>query len=92
VSDPDTHPDPATGSDSDIVGRIDALVAEEHALERGETGHPPTAADRARLAEIDVQLDQAWDLLRQRRARRRAGLDPADVHTRPADVVEGYEQ
>lgn len=47
---------------------------------------------RSRLAAIRVELDQQWDLLRQRRARREFGEDPAGAHLRPGAVVEGYEQ
>ncbi len=46
----------------------------------------------ARVRDIEVALDQCWDLLRQRRARRVAGQDPEDVAVRPAGVVEGYQQ
>ena len=44
------------------------------------------------MAELGVQLDRYWDLLRQRDARRRAGLDPDGAQERSADVVEGYRQ
>ncbi|PYV15428.1 MAG: DUF2630 domain-containing protein, partial [Acidobacteria bacterium] len=47
--------------------------------------------DRSRLARIQVELDQCWDLLRQRRARREFGQDPKKAKVRPADVVEEYE-
>ena len=49
-------------------------------------------ADRERLSGIEVQLDQCWDLLRQRRARRNAGQDPDEAQVRAADVVEHYQQ
>ena len=77
--------------DARIVEHIDTLVAEEHALERDHTGEL-TADDRARLDAIGVQLDQCWDLLRQRRARRQAGLDPDEAEVRPEAVVEKYAQ
>ena len=48
--------------------------------------------DAARLRDLEVRLDQCWDLLRQRRARREAGLDPGFSGVRPAQIVEGYEQ
>jgi hypothetical protein len=48
--------------------------------------------DEARLQELEVRLDQCWDLLRQRRARRDAGLDPSDAKVRRAETVEGYQQ
>ena len=77
----------------DMIGRIDALVEEEHRLHsRHAQGEPLTDNDRQRLSEVEVQLDQCWDLLRQRRARRDAGQDPEDVAVRSSDVVEHYQQ
>jgi len=78
--------------DSDIHRRIDELVAEEHRLERAHTGQRLSDAEQARLADLGVQLDRYWDLLRQRDARRRAGLDPDGARERSGDVVEGYRQ
>jgi hypothetical protein len=79
-------------NDAEIVEHIDKLVAEEHQLER-EHGNRDLAEDeRQRLGQIEVQLDQCWDLLRQRRARRHAGLDPGTAEVRPGDVVERYQQ
>ena len=76
-------------ADDDILSRIKSLVAEEHSL----AGDSESAQDRhARREQIEAQLDQCWDLLRQRRARRNAGLDPADVEVRDPSVVEGYQQ
>jgi hypothetical protein len=49
-------------------------------------------ADRKRLAQLQVELDQCWDLLRQRRALRDVGLDPEDAQVRPSQIVENYEQ
>jgi hypothetical protein len=77
--------------DAQLVQRIDALVDEEHTLERGHGGEMSNT-DRQRLRDIGVQLDQCWDLLRQRRARRNAGLDPDDAEVRPEQVVEKYSQ
>jgi len=77
--------------DGSVLGRIDALVDEEHALlHRGEQEHGLDATGHARLAEVKVELDRCWDLLRQRRARRAAGGDPDDAQARSADTVEGY--
>jgi hypothetical protein len=78
--------------DEDLISRIDALVEEEHRL-RGAASpeHPMTEAARQRVAELEVQLDQCWDLLRRRRARLAAGEAPDD-QVRPADVVERYQQ
>jgi len=79
-------------NDNDISQHIDSLVKEEHALlERGETGSL-TRSEHERLADINVRLDQYWDLLRQRRARRDAGQDPTVSHIRPPDIVEHYKQ
>ena len=79
--------------DEDIVQRISRLADEEHALERShQSGTGLTEEDADRLKEVEVQLDQCWDLLRQRRARRDAGLDPDDAEVRPEGVVEGYQQ
>ena len=79
-------------NDAEIVERIDQLVAEEHALERQHGSEELSDAERQRLERLEVQLDQCWDLLRQRRARRNAGQDPSDVEVRAADVVEHYQQ
>jgi hypothetical protein len=78
--------------DDELHRRIDELVAEEHRLERAHVGQALSEAEQQRLAELGVQLDRYWDLLRQREARRRAGLDPDGAHERSADVVEGYRQ
>ena len=75
--------------DLTILTRVDELVAEEHAL-RERTSL--TGEERARLAHIEVDLDQCWDLLRQRRARREFGNDPDAAQVRPQSEVEGYLQ
>ncbi len=78
--------------DAEVISRIGALVDEEHTLERtvGATG--PDDESDARLRELEVALDQCWDLLRQRRARREMGDDPNEAQVRPPDVVERYQQ
>jgi len=78
--------------DSELVRRIGELADEEHALERSITADATSDTDRQRLADLEVALDQCWDLLRQRRARRAAGVDPDAAAVRPASTVEGYEQ
>jgi hypothetical protein len=79
-------------NDRQIHEHIEGLVVEEHRLlEHGDAGHL-TADDRVRLEEISVQLDQFWDLLRQRRARRDAAQDPDVAHLRDENVVEEYLQ
>jgi hypothetical protein len=75
-------------TDSAVLAHIQKLVTEEEAL----YGHgAPSDADRARLTALNVELDQCWDLLRQRRAKREFGKDPDEAETRPARVVEKYE-
>lgn len=71
---------------------IQALAAEEQQLREREGHGPLPEADRLRLAELELELDQSWDLLRQRRARQNAGLDPDDAHERDVGTVEGYRQ
>jgi len=78
--------------DPQIHGRIEQLVAEEHELWERESAGEATDADRQRLRELRVSLDQCWDLLRQRRALREAGRDPGQADLRPPDIVESYEQ
>lgn len=78
--------------DAQLHERISQLVAEEHKLERSHIGEGLSDSERARMDELGVQLDRYWDLLRQRDARRRAGLDPDTAQERAADVVEGYRQ
>ena len=79
-------------SDAGIHDHIEALVAEEHRLLNSGTTEPLGRADRQRLDEIKVRLDQLWDLLRQRQAHAEFGLDPNATSTRDAATVEGYEQ
>jgi hypothetical protein len=78
--------------DLQIVARIGELSDEEHALERAHTGTALSGDELARLRAIEVALDQCWDLLRQRRARRDAGEDQNEAVVRPEGVVEGYQQ
>jgi hypothetical protein len=76
-------------SDDTVLGRIQGLVHEEQQL----YGHAALSGrDQVRLEKIQVELDQCWDLLRQRRARREFGQDPDAATVRPASVVEKYEQ
>jgi hypothetical protein len=74
-------------ADHDILSRIHELVDEEHRLREG--GDAP---DPGRLRELEEQLDQCWDLLRQRRAKREFGQSEADATARPTSTVEGYQQ
>jgi Protein of unknown function (DUF2630) len=78
--------------DPQIHDSIDVMVAEEHQLWEREAAGEATDADRQRLDALRVSLDQCWDLLRQRRARREAGRDPEAAEVRSPEVVERYEQ
>lgn len=80
--------------DQDLIARIHELVTDEHELEQRAVTEGPglTAADQERLQRLEVQLDQCWDLLRQRRARRHAGGDPDAATLRTASTVEHYLQ
>jgi hypothetical protein len=76
--------------DRDIFGHINGLVDEEHQLRSQAAGLGDD--ERARLAELEVELDRCWDLLRQRRAKREFGQDPDDATLRSEGTVEGYRQ
>lgn len=78
----------AQASDKPVLSHIENLVAEEHKLYNQQA---LDEAGRSRLTEIQVELDQCWDLLRQRQALREFGRDPKEAHVRPSDVVERYE-
>jgi hypothetical protein len=78
--------------DPQIHGTIEQLVGEEHELWQREAAGEATDADRRRLQQLQVSLDQCWDLLRQRRALRDAGRDPDSAEVRAPEVVERYEQ
>jgi len=79
-------------ADDDVLRNIDQLVAEEHRLQQSHGAGGLGDAEHKRLREVEVALDQCWDLLRQRRARRDAGQDASDTAVRDADTVEGYRQ
>lgn len=76
--------------DQSVIDRINQLAHEEHQLFEQESRGQATDEDRERLERLQVTLDQCWDLLHQRRARRNAGLDPDDAKVRDAGTVEGY--
>ena len=78
--------------DEDIIAQISALAEDEQRLEEAHVGEGLTDQERARLRSIEVTLDQLWDTLRQRRAKRNAGGDPDAAETRSAGIVEGYLQ
>lgn len=79
--------------DSEILMQIHQLVDEEHRLrQRLQTGELTTTEEHNRLQGLEIALDRCWDMLRQRRAKRAAGQDPAEAQPRPASEVEGYLQ
>jgi hypothetical protein len=79
--------------DKEIMAHIDDLIKTEHELRaKLAAGQITTEAEHRQLAEAETALDQYWDLLRQRRARREFGEDPADAQVRPVGEVEGYRQ
>ena len=78
--------------DSQILHNITKLVDEEHQLlKEAETG-ALDETKQARISELEIQLDQCWDLLRQRRARREFGLNPEEATLRDPNTVEHYQQ
>jgi hypothetical protein len=78
--------------DSEVLTRIHHLIDEEHELRNRHADAPLDDQSTQRLADLEVALDQCWDLLRQRRARRSAGLDPDEAVARSEAVVEHYQQ
>jgi Protein of unknown function (DUF2630) len=79
--------------DKEILAHIDELIQTEHDLRtKLAAGEITSQAEHEQLAAAEAALDQCWDLLRQRRARREFGEDPADAQPRPVSEVEGYRQ
>jgi formamidopyrimidine-DNA glycosylase len=87
-----SRPKGADVNDREIVEEISRLSDEEHRLEETHVGEGLSSEETEQLRTIEVALDQCWDLLRQRRARRSAGQDPDDAAVRPESVVERYWQ
>ena len=81
-------------ADDDVLANIQELSDEEHELyERHRAaGNALSEDEHRRLAELQVRLDECWDLLRQRRARRQYGDDPSEARARDESTVEGYQQ
>ncbi|OBI50347.1 DUF2630 family protein [Mycobacterium sp. E787] len=78
-------------TDSDTLAHIRTLVDEERALRsQVQRGDISGSEEHDRLRRVEVELDQCWDLLRQRRALRESGGDPREAQVRPPDEVEGY--
>jgi hypothetical protein len=78
--------------DKTILEHIHDLVTEEKQLRDSHAGRGLGGDDRLRLESLERQLDQAWDLLRQRRAKEETGEDPDGVKERPIDEAESYLQ
>lgn len=76
--------------DQNVIDRINQLADEEHELFERESRGEASDNDRERLQDLGVQLDQCWDLLHQRRARRAAGMNPDEASVRDERTVEGY--
>jgi hypothetical protein len=79
-------------NDSDILETVNRLAAEEHDLETKAGRTALSEWERARLHKIEDGLGQCWDLLRQRRVRRAAGLSPDEAEVRDVNTVEHYQQ
>jgi uncharacterized protein YjaG (DUF416 family) len=78
--------------DKEIVRRISELAAEEQQLEEAHVGEGLSDDELKRKRALEISLDEMWDLLRQRRAKRSAGQNPDAAEQRSADTVEGYLQ
>jgi Rad3-related DNA helicase len=76
----------------DVLTNIEALSHEEHQLREREGQQQLSDQERERLTWVEERLDQCWDLLRQRRARVHAGLDPDEAGVRDVETVEHYRQ
>lgn len=80
-----------TKAEQAILSRIKEMVADEKALREQLTdGRIDVATEQFRLAALERELDQCWDLLRQRRAKGEAGEDPGQARVRSENTVEGY--
>jgi hypothetical protein len=79
-------------TDQELIKEIDELVDEERQLHEHGVGRGLTPEEQQRLTQVEVRIDQLWDLLRRRRARRRSGGDPDEEQLRDADTVEHYQQ
>jgi hypothetical protein len=73
-----------------VIDQINQIAHEEHSLWEKESSGEISESERERLQQLGVTLDQCWDLLHQRRARRAAGQDPDDASVREPRTVEGY--
>jgi hypothetical protein len=78
-------------SDEDVMSSINSLMDEEHTLLHAAENGGLDETQRQRLHALQIQLDQCWDLLRQRRAKREFGMNPDDATPRDASIVERYK-
>ncbi|HAE81915.1 MAG TPA: DUF2630 domain-containing protein [Ktedonobacter sp.] len=78
--------------DTELLNNINKLVEEEHELMKQAEGGQLDETKQARMHELEIKLDQCWDLLRQRRARREFGLNPEEATLRDENIVEHYQQ
>ena len=78
--------------DNEILHNITRLVNEEHELMKQAEQGTLDETKQARIRDLEIQLDQCWDLLRQRRARREFGLNPEEAKLRDPNIVEHYQQ
>ncbi|MFI6357181.1 DUF2630 family protein [Streptomyces sp. NPDC050743] len=78
--------------DQRILSRISEMVEDERRL-RAElaSGRIDSSAEQQRLGQLERELDQCWDLLRQRRAKAEFGENQDEAHVRPAGQVEDYQ-
>jgi hypothetical protein len=76
--------------DKKVIETIDKLAREEHELFERESHGKTTDTDQERLRQLQAMLDQCWDLLRQRRAKREFGLDPSEAEARDMKTIKGY--
>jgi Protein of unknown function (DUF2630) len=79
-------------NDTEILHHIDALVKEEHELLQKREAEQISEDQHERIQKLEVALDQCWDLLRQRRARKEFGLNPDEAKARGESIVEHYQQ
>lgn len=79
-----------TVQDADVIAHINTLAEEEHALWQKESRGETTDADRSRLKQIQITLDQCWDYLNQRRALRAAHRNADEAQVRDSNTVERY--
>ncbi|MEV5176790.1 DUF2630 family protein [Streptomyces flaveolus] len=79
-------------TDQRILHRITEMADEERRLRDSlAAGGADHVAERDRLGALERELDQCWDLLRQRRARAEFGEDPDEARVRPQSQVEHYQ-